>query len=196
MIQKAIANLSFEAELRITVHRVDGSHRDLGVVAGSKVDIPKWRKLYWQFRRGGHLPLAMTFAAFLSYALRGDPMMPWLVGVVTTAGVNKITTLPQALIMSFNYHSSGTGSNAEAIGDTALQTPTGIAVVSGTQSNPSANIYRSVATVTYDGGYNITEWGLFDVSNVLWDRRRFAAYPVILNDGLIFDYRLTVIPGG
>jgi hypothetical protein len=198
MIHQTLANVSFETELRVTRIHPDGSHMDCGVVASSGQSIPAWRQAYNDLKRGGHLPVALTFAAFLAYALRDDPMMPFLVGMVTTAGVNKITTLPQALITTFNFHDSGTGTTAEAIGNTVLQTPTGLARVAGTQSNPSANVYRTVATITYDGAYNITEWGLLNAASAgtCWDRKRFAAMAVVFNGSLVFDYRLTVVAGG
>lgn len=198
MINQTLASLSFSTELRITKIHPDGSHFDCGVVARSGQSLPKWRRAYNDLKRGGHLPATLTFAAFLAYALRHDPMMPFLVGMVTTAGVTAITTMPQALISTFNYHDSGTGTTAEAVGNTALQTPTGLARQAGTQSNPSVNIYRTFATITYDGSYNITEWSLSDALTVgtCWDRKTFTAIPVVSTGGLIFDYRLTVNAGG
>lgn len=198
MINQTLANLSFSTELRITFRRADGSHFDCGVVARSGQSLPKWRRAYNDLKRGGHLPVTLTFAAFLAYALRHDPMMPFLVGMVTTAGVTAITTMPQSLISSFNHHDSGTGTTAEAVGDTALQTPTGIARVAGTQANSAVNVYRTYATITYDGSYNITEWSLSDALTLgtCWDRKRFATMAVVLNGSLIFDYRLTVNAGG
>jgi len=61
--------------------------------------------------------------------------------------------------------------------DTALTTEVAsITRVAGTQSNPSANVYKTIATVVFTGTtppLTIIEWGLFSAITVgtLWDRR-------------------------
>ena len=69
-----------------------------------------------------------------------------------------------------NYHATGTGTNAAAISDIALQTPanpTTTTAVAGTQSlvagsAASVQIYQTVATLNYTGTVAVTEWGLFN----------------------------------
>jgi hypothetical protein len=96
-----------------------------------------------------------------------------------------------------NYHASGTGTNAEAAGDTALQTEVA-SRQAGTQSEPAANQYRTVATITYAASFAITEHGLFSASSngTVLDRSVFAAINVVNGDGIQFTYTLTVNSGG
>jgi hypothetical protein len=101
-------------------------------------------------------------------------------------------------ISGFKFHDSGVGTGGAVIGDTALGSPAGSARVTGTPSNPSANIYRSVAAIAYTTTLAITEWGLFSASTsgTLWDRRVFAAINVVNGDSIQFTYNLTVPSGG
>lgn len=120
--------------------------------------------------------------------------------IVTTAGVNYLasTFINTAEPESINFQDSGTGATAAAIGDTALQTATGNARVAGTQSNPSANIYRSVSTLSYTGTAAITEWGIFSASTVgtLFDHFVFSAINVLNGDSIAFTFNLTLTAGG
>lgn len=120
---------------------------------------------------------------------------------VTTAGVNFMASDfndGASDINLFDYHDAGTGTNAEAIGDTALQTPWGGARIVGTPSNPAANQYRTIATITFTGTFAITEHGLFSASSgvTLWDRSVFAAINVVNTDAIQFTYTLTITAGG
>lgn len=119
--------------------------------------------------------------------------------VVTTAGVGFLVDAMQNLAEAeaINWHQSGTGTTAEAVGDTNLITATG-SRVAGTQSEPSANVYRTVATLSYTSSLAITEHGIFTASTggVLWDRSVFAAINVVNGDSIQFTYNLTVNAGG
>ena len=70
--------------------------------------------------------------------------------VVTTAGVNYLvdafqgTTEPE----NFKYHGMGTGNTAEAIGDTALVAEVETRATGTQLEGASANIYRTVGTIT------------------------------------------------
>jgi hypothetical protein len=99
---------------------------------------------------------------------------------------------------AFDYHASGTGTNAEAAGNTTLQTDSGVARASGTASNLSAGLYRSVGTQSYSGGLAITEHGLFSASSggTLLDRSVFSAINVVNGDSIQFTYTLTISSGG
>lgn len=122
-------------------------------------------------------------------------------GLVTTAGVNLLAadySNTTATLKLANYHDSGTGTTAAAIGDTGLQTGTGNARVSGTQSNPSSGQYRTVATLSYTASAAITEWGLFTASSsgTMWDHKVFSAINVANGDSIQFTYTLTCTAGG
>lgn len=131
--------------------------------------------------------------------------------VVTTAGVNFIVDAFQNLVELENlkYHGFGTGTNAEASANTALQTeettqyatdntrPTGT-----TTEGASANIYRTVATYSPDSGGTraITEHGVFDQAansgGTLLDRSVFAAVNLVAAaDSLQVTYELTLTAG-
>lgn len=118
--------------------------------------------------------------------------------VNTASATNDITTL--------KYHGVGTGTGSEAAGDTALGTESTTALnpdstrPTGTQSQPSANILRSVGTVTFDATAAITEHGLFSQAatggGTLWDRSVFSAINVVSGDSIQFTYSCTVSSGG
>lgn len=124
--------------------------------------------------------------------------------VVTTAGVNYMRDdfaagAGSADISNFKYHDSGIGTTAEAVGDTALVTPTGDARVAGTQDNSVAKTYKSVATIAYAVDKAVTEHGLFSASSAgtLWDRTKFAAINVTGGaDSITYTYTLTINDGG
>ena len=124
-------------------------------------------------------------------------------GVVTTAGVNFLATDfvdGTTDITTFDFHDSGTGIVAAAIGDTILGTQAGPTTrATGTPSSPAAGQYRSVGTIAYVSTLAITEWGLFNQSaqgGTLWDRKVFAAINVVSGDSIQFTYTLTVTAGG
>lgn len=119
--------------------------------------------------------------------------------VVTDVGVQFIVNgfLNTVELENMNYHDSGTGTNAESASDTALQTPTGIARVAGTQSSPANGQYRSVATISYNASFSVTEHGLFSASTVgtLLDRSVFASIGVNSGDSIQFTYTFTIVAG-
>lgn len=101
--------------------------------------------------------------------------------------------------VNFKYHDSGTGTDAEAVGNTGLGTPWGGARSVGTQTEDgAANKYKSVATTTYTGSFAITEHGLFNQSagGTLMDRSVFAAINVVNGNQIEWTYVLTVTAGG
>lgn len=129
---------------------------------------------------------------------------------VTTAGVNyiaaRMANSSPSNISLFNYHGIGTGTTAENVADTALVTEltteyaTDNVRPTGTQSNPSANIYQTVATNTLDGtpGAALREHGVFSASSAgtLLDRTLFSAITLSSGDGLASTYQLTATAGG
>lgn len=105
-------------------------------------------------------------------------------------------------ITNMNFHDSGTGGTAEATADTDLVTPAGPTTrATGTKSQPSANVLRSVATIDYSATLAIVEHGLFSQSarggsSVMWDRTVFASIGVEDGDSIKFTYDCTLTAGG
>ncbi len=119
--------------------------------------------------------------------------------VVTTAGANFIADgfMNTTEIETMNWHASGTGAVAENIADTTLGTEVATRVA-GTQSKPSANVYRTVATISYAATFAITEHGVLSASSAgtLLDRSVFAALNVVSGDSVTYQYSLQVNSGG
>jgi hypothetical protein len=136
---------------------------------------------------GQHLA-ALVFGAFLVFNL------------VTVVGVQyeAAAFAGNASIAALNYHDSGTGMAPATINDTGLEDPTDNPRVLGTQTNPSAQVYQTVAKLPYGGNISITEWGLFSVptGGVLWDHRVFNAIVVESGDMIEFTYTCLFSPGG
>ncbi len=127
--------------------------------------------------------------------------------VVTSAGVAHLVDAwtNDVELEILNYHGCGTGVGEEAVGDTALGTESTMALnpdstrATGVQTQPSANVYQSVGTLTFDDAAAITEHGLFSQEAVgggaLWDRTVFAAINVASGDSIQFTYQATITAG-
>jgi hypothetical protein len=181
--------MHLQRSLSAVLIQADGTRQNLGTLDSREI----------HYTRG--FPYRIAAVALAGVAALADPL-GIVAGLVTTAGVTFLASDfvagASAHISGFNYHDSGSGFAAEAVSDVALGTPTGVARVAGTQSSPSAGIYRTIGTITYDDTYTITEWGLFSLAagGVLWDRAVFTAVPVVSGDGIEFTYVLTVVAGG
>ena len=122
--------------------------------------------------------------------------------VVTSAFVDYIVDnliAELAAFGDFKFHDSGIGTTAESAADTGLVTPWGGARDTGTQvEGASTNIYKSVATTTYNATKAITEHGLFNVATggILMDRTVFAAISVVNSDKIEFTFTITFSSGG
>lgn len=131
--------------------------------------------------------------------------------VVTDAGVAFLVGILQNLETQniLKFHGIGTGTNAESVSDTDLQTELTTEYnpnntrATGTTSSSAANVYQTVGTNTLDSGTPaITEHGIFSASargsGTLLDRSVFAAINLIgaNGDGLQVDYRFTIASGG
>jgi hypothetical protein len=158
--------------------------------------------------------MPVVYGSLAINVIRADgTVVPYgLVGhrVVTTAGVTKIVDFLRAndttTGTNFKFHGIGTGSTAEASGDTTLVTeltteyspdntrPT------GSQTNNGATVYRTVGTVTVDAtpGAAIREHGVFSASSAgtLLDRTVFAAITLSSGDSIQATYDLTCAAGG
>lgn len=98
-----------------------------------------------------------------------------------------------ATFNDYKFHEVGTSSTAEANTDTALVATSGIARVTGTQAQPSANVYQSVATVTADASETWQEHGIFNASTSgqLMDRSVYTGIAVVSSDQVQFTYEIT-----
>jgi hypothetical protein len=128
--------------------------------------------------------------------------------VVTDAGVAFIVDAFQnsTEIENLKYHGLGTGTTAEAAGQTALVTEltteyTGNVRATGTTTENAANIYETVATNTMDSGTPaVTEHGVFSASaaGTMLDRSVFSAINLVgaNGDAIQSTYRFTLTSGG
>ena len=99
-----------------------------------------------------------------------------------------------SLYGDFKYHEVGTDNTAEANSQTALIVTSGIARVSGTQTNPTGSTYQSIATVTADTSETWQEHGLFNASTsgTMMDRSLISpTVAVVASDTVQFTYVLT-----
>jgi hypothetical protein len=129
--------------------------------------------------------------------------------VVTTAGVNFIVDSLQNLLEPeiMKYHALGTGSGAEAVGDTALGTEltteyTGNVRATGSLTEgATANVFRSVGSNLLDGtpGAALREHGLMSQAatggGTLLDRTVYAAVTLVSGDTMETTYDLTFTSG-
>lgn len=129
--------------------------------------------------------------------------------VVTTAGVNFIVDAFQgtANISLMRYHGIGTGTNAEATSDTALQTESTTALTpastraTGTLTEgASANIFRTVGSNVVNTTVSATEHGIFTQAatggGTLLDRSVFASVGLVNGNTFQTTYELTLAAGG
>ncbi len=131
------------------------------------------------------------------------------VRVVTNAGVAFLVDAFQGAteLEVMRYHGLGTASAAEAPTDSALglelttQYSTNNTRATGSLAEgPAVNIFRTVATNTFDAPVAITEHGLFSQvtvpGGVLFDRSVFAVVNLAAGDSLETAYELTLNSGG
>lgn len=125
--------------------------------------------------------------------------------VVTDTGVGFIVDAFQNLVELENmkYHGFGTGGTAESASQTALVTElttqyaTDNTRPTGSTTETSANIFRSVGTLSPDATVAITEHGLFSAtsSGVMFDRSLFSTINLVSGDSLQITYDLTLTSG-
>jgi hypothetical protein len=94
---------------------------------------------------------------------------------------------------SFKYHASGTGSTAEANTQTALVTEVATRSIGTQIEGASANIFRTVATITYSGAFSIQEHAVLSAATVgtMMDRSVFSTISVTSGDSIQFTYEAT-----
>jgi len=99
----------------------------------------------------------------------------------------------------FKFHDSGVGVTGAAAADTDIETTDGETRPTGTQvEGATAEIYRSVGTISYTTTKAITEHGLFSIvtGGTMMDHHVFAAINVVNGDSVTFTYELTCTAGG
>lgn len=157
------AQVILHGELNACLIRQNGEVKDYGTVNSQSftrkifVEAPKQylRRMWNWMRKTGIISGLISFSVFIGMLLYGVGDQ-YLVSIVTTAGATYMATDfasggVSPTISGFKFHDAGTGSTAAAVGDTGLGTPWGGARVSGTASNPSAQVYRTVATIPFTG---------------------------------------------
>lgn len=135
--------------------------------------------------------------------------------LVTTVGVKYICDDFNAGandVSNMKFHGIGTGTNAEAVGDTILQTEITTAYSTdnvrptGTQASATVSTnatYTTVGTVTVDATVAATEHGIFSqaatgaasAANTLLDRSQFSVVNLASGDSLQATYVLTCNSG-
>jgi hypothetical protein len=176
-------------------------------------NIPNILRGMWRILAARTIGINNTYGVLSLQLMRGDgSIVPYGIAsmrVVTTAGVNFVVDAFQNTteVETMKYHGFGTGNTAENVADTALITelttqyatdnvrPTGTTTEGG-----SANIYRSVATLSPDTGGTIAivEHGIFSATSAgtLLDRSVFSAVNLVAgSDSLTATYDLTFSAG-
>ena len=128
--------------------------------------------------------------------------------VVTTAGCNFLVDAMQGTVEPeiLKFHGIGTGTNAEASADTALQTesttalnPDSTRATGSLTEGASANIFRTVGTNTVDATVACTEHGIFSQAatggGTLLDRSVFSVVNLASADSLQTTYDFTIAAG-
>jgi len=128
--------------------------------------------------------------------------------VVTTVGAGYIVDAFQNTVEVENmkFHGIGTGTNAENVSDTTLQTELTTQYnpdntrATGSTTETSSNIYRTVGTNTVDSSAAVTEHGILSQAatggGVLLDRSQFSVINLANGDSLQSTYDLTFNTGG
>lgn len=201
------------------------SHGDLGIKVNGKNPGLMWKFENYMLNKYGFdaatqarkiaretgIPVIITSLRAILTRENGDKIDYGLLSerVVTDVGADKIAKAFNGAVgytlSNFNYHGVGTGTTAEAAGDTALVTESTTVLnpdstrATGTQSNPASKQYRSVGTVTFDGSAAITEHGIFSQAATgggdLLDRSVFSAINVASGDSIQFTYTLSIVSG-
>jgi hypothetical protein len=129
--------------------------------------------------------------------------------VITDAGVQALVDAFQNSFEpeNFKYHALGTGSTAEAAGQTALVSelttqynPDNTRATGSTTEGAGANVFRSVGTNTLDAAAVIEEHALMSQApaggGVMFDRSLTGTQTLGNGDGLQATYDLTFSSGG
>lgn len=194
---------------------------------GLHPEVNAWRERNWPelLRQWSKVALGRAFARRMGLlvahgrlsltVIRGDGEVLDLglasFRVVTNAGRDYIIDAFENLteVENFKFHAIGTGTNAEAAGDTALQTELTTQYnpdntrATGSQTENGSGVYRTVGTNTLDSGTPaVTEHGILTQAatggGTLLDRSVFSAFNLAgaSGDGLQSTYDLSIASGG
>lgn len=109
--------------------------------------------------------------------------------IFTSAGEAKVVDLLDAATW---YVAQGTGTTGAAKGDTTLETESAESRVSTTDTQPAADTFQMVGSITSSSTQAITEAGIFDASSSgnLLLRSTFSAINVTNGDSIQFTFQL------
>jgi hypothetical protein len=170
-----------------------------------------FRRSLEQMRRGGDMAMLGTLHGEVIRADGSrDPLGLMSCRVVTTAGVNFLVDCLQGLAEPelLRFHGFGTGTTAEAVGQTALVTELSSQYATANQRPQGTlgeqagtpNVFETVATNTVSAAVAVTEHGIFTQQaapgGVLLDRSVFGAVNLATAESLQVTYRLTLPSGG
>lgn len=150
------------------------------------IDRSRGLAVEWDYGEIAHHLVTDTGVAFLVDAFQG-------------------TVEPEIL----KFHGAGTGTTAESAAQTALVTesttalnPDSTRATGSLTEGATANIFRTVGTLTFDATAAITEHGLFSQAatggGTMWDRSMFSGSTINVasGDSIQFQYDLTCSSGG
>jgi hypothetical protein len=154
-----------------------------------------------QLNRGSFFAYALM-SIMLSVALAaksevgsGVKWITNLATVLTTVGKQWIVDkLDESVATKAQFVAWGTGAGTAAVGDTTLFTEAAEARISGTESQPSADIYRVVGTITSASAQTITNAGTFtaSTSGTLVVKGDFTGIVLAIGDSIQFTINLQV----
>jgi len=125
----------------------------------------------------------------LSYQKVTDDFAAYLVDLLQSGGTD---------VTEFFYHAAGTDNTAESSGDTELGSE--ILRSTGSLDETSAQVFKSVATMTFPSSNSVLEHGLLNADSdgpgILMDRSVYTAIELNSSDQIEFTYELTVESGG
>jgi hypothetical protein len=130
-------------------------------------------------------------------AVLTDTGRQWIVDKLRATGGTAVGVVQASPNDNMKWIGWGTGSTAEAVGNTALATAATEARVSGTTSSPSSRVHRVVGTLTVAGAdKTITEVGLFDqlaAGGTMLIRALFTGIPLVVGDQIAFTIDYTQV---
>ena len=126
----------------------------------------------------------------LSYDKVTNDFAAYLVDALSVAGATDIS--------EFFYHAAGTDNTAESSGDTALGSE--ILRSTGSLEETSAQVFKSVATLTFPSSNSVEEHGLLNADtsgpSILMDRSVYTAIDLNSSDQVEYTYELSIESGG
>lgn len=174
-------------------------------------NFPRLAKPWAKYQLARRLGFAFLFGKLSIAVIRADGSIEDYglasLRLVTNNGAGFIVDAFQNLVELENmkFHGLGTGTNAEAAGDSALQTELTTQYnpdntrATGSLTEASAQVFRTVGTNTFDASAAVTEHGILTQAatggGTLLDRSVFSAINVVSGDSIQTTYDLTINSG-